>query len=142
MAEGMIKSLAIGGKVLELLPLSYGMVREISTELHGQAVREFGALAKEAGLPLELVREKLAELDDPARRKVNMLEQAALTLHARARHAGVTLEQVHAISAEELLLNLEAILDSGVALSEDDQKKMAEINARMMPAAAGPTSNT
>jgi hypothetical protein len=120
--------ITIAGRVIELAQLSNGMHKAALAWLKREAVKEFFATATAAGLPPDYVREKLDELGRDENVRTGGLDHIAYTLWQRAGVAAMTLEEARGITAEELLLNRDAIMEADLSrLSDADKKKVAEI---------------
>jgi hypothetical protein len=115
----------IGGKLIELMPITIGNMGEITNYCRSMAIKAFYATAKEAGLSNDIISRELRELNKTANLEdvANTPDGLAYIVYLRAKHAGITLNDVQALPIEEIMAQAEMILDSGTTVESDDKKK-------------------
>lgn len=139
--QGQNQTIVIGGKDYQLAPITLGMLADFSKYFREKPVRDFIVIATETNLPRDIFSEQLKELyreqAQDKRSSDEMLEAYASTqdgvlyfLWLRLRSNGVTLQDVAGMDINDIMAVSELILDTGVDIPEDIQKKILERAAK------------
>jgi hypothetical protein len=106
------KTVMLGGRLVELAPLTPRMTNEAVETARRRAIVEFYRTAKEAGLPFDLVNAQLNRFNSIQRVDDIVTSEALATLvFLRGRAGGMTADEAAAIPQRELLAARAAIMD-------------------------------
>lgn len=143
--------ITIGGKDYDLSPLSLGMLGEFARYFKTKPLRDFNAQAKELGLPKELYSEMVKDLyrqqaadkrtTEQILNEYSESEEGLLYfLYLRLEQSGVTLKDVARFPIPQVMASMEQILDTGVDVPEEAQKKILERLGKYSSPAGAPES--